>query len=62
MNVFNEHELDLDPEFLDRSDREMLSEIVGDYLSEKGIKAESYSFGISICYIPEGETDDGYSL
>jgi len=59
-NVF--HELNLDPEFLDRSDREFLSELVEDYLVEKGIKTESFSFGISICYIPEGDTYNGYSF
>ena len=53
MTVF--HELDLDPEFLDKADREMLSELVYEYLVERGIKSESYSFGITICYVPDGE-------
>lgn len=45
----------LDGEFLSNSDLDWLGELISDFLSEKGIQAESFSFDIEIDYVPAEE-------
>jgi len=51
------HETQVDSEFLSAQDVDFISELVSDYLIEKGVYADSFSFSIDVSYVP-GDGDD----
>ncbi len=45
----------VDPEFLSKSDQHFMSELIDEYLREKGISADAFAYSIQVEYAPSEE-------
>ena len=45
------------PEFLSKSDEHFMSELIVEYLHEKGISADAFAYSIQVEYAPSEEDE-----